>query len=79
MLHGVKQRGVEEHGQAIWDDSLADRAASYEHAVSDHLGTDRWIPTPQFPLVQKNKVDGAVCSGINVATHVTAKAFRDQV
>ena len=47
-----------------------------EQAVCDHLNTSRWIPTPRFPLVQKNKVrgvDGATCSGINGASQVTEK------
>ena len=44
--------------------------------VSQYLGTDRWVPTQRFEVVQKNKVrgvDSATANRVNTATEITEK------
>ena len=57
VLRGVRSRGLEEHSRRVWDDAVqvdfgCQGPFLSEQEVCDHLLTDRWIPTPRFPLVQ---------------------------
>ena len=83
VIQGVITRGLDEHAAKVWEDTLKDVSAGFTvgpffalDKVSEFVGTENWIATPRFPVVQKNKVrgvDGATSSGINKATAVTEK------
>jgi hypothetical protein len=71
------------HSKEIWDSTIEDRDEgsclgpfwSVEE-VSKSLGTDRWVPTQRFEVVQKSKVrgcDSATVNLVNQVTHVTEK------
>jgi hypothetical protein len=65
----MMNRGVEEHAEKILESTLSDCDKGYTlgpyytaDEVSQVVGSDRWVPTPRFPVVQKGKVravDGA--------------------
>ena len=80
--HKVLKGGVTSNTQQLWDDTLKDLKRGYclgpfkEDQVDIELGTDRWIPTPRFPVEQKDKVrgvDSATESMINGATGISEK------
>ena len=83
VMRGVMARGVEQQAETLWKDTLDDVQAGYtvgpfldEQAVTEFVQDSCWIPTPRFPVVQKDKVrgvDGATCSGINGATEISEK------
>jgi hypothetical protein len=83
VVAGVRSRGLEEHAMKVWEDTVDDVAAGYtagpffkEDEVTAFVGSSHWIPTPRFPVAQRNKVrgvDGATSSSINQASRVVEK------
>ena len=83
VLKNVKRAEVSENTQKIWDSTMEDVAEGVTagpffaiEEVNDFAGTDKWIPTQRFEVVQKNKVrgvDSATVNGINMATGISEK------
>ena len=76
-------RGV--HAETLWRDMIADRDLGYAvgpfHSASEvtaAVGSDKWFPTPRFPLEQGTKIRGiddasAAGSEVNLAASATEK------
>ena len=83
VLKNVKRSEVSENTQKIWDSTMEDVAEGVTtgpffsiEEVNNFVGTDKWIPTQRFEVVQKNKVrgvDSATINGINMATGISEK------
>ena len=79
----VKLRGATEYSREIWASTLEDCKAGYTARpfctateVSEFAGTDRWLPTERFAVLQKKKVRGcdngsSSGSGVNTATFMS--------
>ena len=69
--------------KAVWEQSLDEAKKGWllgpyysEDEVSGIIGSDLWVPTHRFPLIQRNKtrvIDDAKESGINDALKTTEK------
>ena len=83
VLKNVRRSDVTENTQKIWDSTMEDVEEGVTvgplftpEEVSKIVGTERWIPTQRFEVVQKNKVrgvDSATVNGINMATAISEK------
>lgn len=83
VIKNVMRCEVTEHTAKIWEATMEDVAEGStcgpffsRQEVSAFLGTEVWIPTQRFEVVQKNKVrgvDSATVNGVNVATVITEK------
>ena len=74
-----------EYSREIWASTLEDCKAGYTAGpfftateVWEFAGTDRWLPTERFAVLQKNKVRGcdnasSGGSGVNTATFMAEK------
>ena len=83
IIKRVASLPVSEHLPKLWEATLEDvqdgsclGPFQEEEEVSKVLGTEEWIPTQRFEVVQKNKVrgcDSATTNLINQATRITEK------
>eukprot|EP00435_Cladocopium_sp_Y103_P009415 s1300_g2.t1 len=83
VVNNVMRCEVTENTAKIWDATMEDVEEGVTFGpffsrqdVSQFLGSDVWIPTQRFEVVQKNKVrgvDSATVNGVNVATTITEK------
>ena len=73
------------HAETLWNDMIADRDLGYAvgpfHSASEvtlEVGSDKWFPTPRFPLEQGTKIRGiddasVAGSEVNLAAAATEK------
>ena len=83
VLRNVKRSEVTENTSKIWEATMEDvregvTAGPFfsKDEVDKFLGTENWIPTQRFEVVQKNKVrgvDSATINGINMASRILEK------
>ena len=83
VVRNVKKCEVTENTEKIWAATMEDVEEGVtvgpmfsRDEVSAFLGTEQWIPTQRFEVVQKNKVrgvDSATVNGVNMATTITEK------
>lgn len=83
VLKNVNRCEITVNTAKIWDATMEDVQEGSATGpffsvkeVSRFLGTDCWIPTQRFEVVQKNKVrgvDSATVNGVNMATFITEK------
>jgi hypothetical protein len=83
VTKNVARCDLTEHTAKVWEATMEDVAEGStlgpffsKQEVSQFLGTDEWIPTQRFEVVQKNKVrgvDSATINGVNLATTITEK------
>ena len=83
VIKNVMRCDLTEHTAKVWEATMDDVKEGStlgpffsRQEVSQFLGTDEWIPTQRFEVVQKNKVrgvDSATINGVNVATMITEK------
>ena len=83
VLKNVKRSEVTENTSKIWEATMEDvregvTAGPFfsKDEVDKFLGTEDWIPTQRFEVVQKNKVrgvDSATINGINMASRILEK------
>ena len=83
VVRNVKKCEVTENIEKIWAATMEDVEEGVtvgpmfsRDEVSAFLGTEQWIPTQRFEVVQKNKVrgvDSATVNGVNMATTITEK------
>eukprot|EP00435_Cladocopium_sp_Y103_P055182 s631_g18.t1 len=83
VIKNIERCEVTVNTEKIWEATMEDvREGSslgpffFAEEVSKFLGTQDWIPTQRFEVVQKNKVrgvDSATVNGVNMATFITEK------
>eukprot|EP00971_Amphidinium_carterae_P345185 6486004-Amphidinium_carterae.1 len=79
VSEGDRKKGVTEYSAELWKAALQDVEEGScigplfsEVDVSMLTGTDRWIPTERFPVVQRNKVRGVDSATVNLINGATA-------
>eukprot|EP00971_Amphidinium_carterae_P320733 6374884-Amphidinium_carterae.1 len=79
VLASVAKKGVTEHSAELWQAALQDVEDGScvgplfsEVDVALVTGTDRWIPTERFPVVQRNKVRGVDSASVNLINGAAA-------
>eukprot|EP00971_Amphidinium_carterae_P021391 422068-Amphidinium_carterae.1 len=79
VLASVAKKGVTEHSDQLWKAAMqdVDEGSCFgpffsEGDVTRHTGSDRWIPTERFPVVQKDKVRGVDSATVNLINGATA-------
>jgi len=83
IISRVSSTAITQHSIKLWEATISDRDEGsclgpfYDEAeVSKLVGTEQWIPTQRFEVVQKGKVrgvDSATVNLVNTATRITEK------